>query len=76
MSGDNYEPNSVNATLSRIETKLDAAMKIQDEQGKLIAGHADAIASLVQWKWYLTGIASVISIGASKFVDFFTGPHK
>jgi len=32
-----YDPNSYNAVLSRIETKLDNALKTQDEHGEAIS---------------------------------------
>ena len=32
MSQDNYNPNSIDAAVSRIETKLDSALKQQAEQ--------------------------------------------
>jgi hypothetical protein len=69
MSGDNFNKDSIDAVLSRIETKLDAAMKIQEK-------HGSAIEALNQWKWWLTGIAAAISIGASKAVEIITGKQQ
>lgn len=54
MSGDNYNEKSVDAVLSRIETKLDTALVEQQK-------HASAIESLNQFKYWMMGGAAVIS---------------
>ena len=76
MSGDNYNPDSVDATLARIEANQMRLEGMIKDAMVIQSSHGEAIQSLNQWKWYLTGIASIISIGASKFADFFTGSHK
>ncbi len=44
--GEDYRPNSVDAVLSRIETKLNAALKIQDEQVRQISKLKAALARI------------------------------
>jgi hypothetical protein len=67
MSPEHYDPNSINAVLSRIETKLDAMLETQNE-------HADSIRKI----WAHLGrldvrVAVIGATGAAAvwFVDKF-----
>ena len=56
---ENYNRQSIDATLSRIETKLDAALVTQN-------GHGTELESLKKWKWFSSGIGAIIGFLADK----------
>ena len=49
----NYNPNSMDAALARIEQKLDDAL---DKQAK----HENAIEDLKKWRWFSSGIGAAV----------------
>lgn len=59
MSEDDYHPNSMDATLSRIETKLDTALVQVADQEKRIG-------TLERWRMWMLGTAAAASGGAVK----------
>jgi hypothetical protein len=48
---ENFEPNSVNAILSRMETKLDAALET-------VKQHSVEIDNLKSWRWFTAGLGA------------------
>lgn len=56
-----YNKHSVDATLSRLEQKLDDFLAVQVKQQK-------DIEDLKQWRWFSTGIGA----GAGWLASFFT----
>ena len=66
---DNYNPNSIDAVLSRIEGKLDTSIKTQDEQAQSIK---KLWAALGRLDVRVAGIAAGISVAVA-VVKFFFG---
>ena len=54
-----FNPNSVDATLARIEAKLDAALATQVHQ------NID-IEDLKRWRWFSAGIGAMLGFLADK----------
>jgi len=73
MSGDKYESNSMNATVSRIETKLDAALNALTEQNRRLTvleiAENKRIGALVA----IGSICSTIGGGLVLAFDYFKG---
>jgi len=61
MSGRDYNPESVDAVLARIETKLDNALA-------RVTMLENTVLSLDRFKWVLLGAASLGGAAASKVV--------
>ncbi len=59
MSGNDFNPNSIDATLARIEAKLDAFAIIQ-------GGHNKDIEDLKRWRWFSAGIGAAGAILVDK----------
>jgi len=59
MSGNDFNPNSVDATLARMEAKLDAALMTQGT-------HAKDIEDLKKWRWFSAGIGAALGFLADK----------
>lgn len=66
MSNEDYNDNSLDATISRIETKLDAFM---EEQAAL----KQDVKDLKQFKYYLMGAVAFAAALGDRFVDWITG---
>ena len=70
---DQYNNNSYDAVLSRMEQKLDTiAENIHD----IKKGHADLdkrVSSLEFFKYYLTGMVAVLTVGANYLISKFKG---
>lgn len=63
MSNDTHDPNSVDAVLARMETKLDAALQ------KLEA-HDSRIVSLERSRAWVLGAAAVVGVGIKAAWDW------
>lgn len=72
MSGD-YNPDSVDAVLARIETKLDAVIRRQDAGDLQRASILERIESLEKWKWTVLGGAAGVSALMKIILDYI---HK
>jgi len=59
MSDDNYNSQSVDATLARIEAKLDVAITTQGKQ-------AEQIEDLKAWRWFSAGIGAAAGFLADR----------
>jgi hypothetical protein len=64
MSGEEFNPHSVDAVLSRLETKLDAALNKMEEIEKRVGG-------LERFKYFLAGIAGAAGAAGSKVIGLF-----
>lgn len=64
MSNDDFNPNSVDATLSRIETKLDAALERVDALEKVVR-------DLDKFKYWMLGIAAAAGVVGGKITALF-----
>jgi len=70
---DKYENNSYDAVLSRMEQKLDT---ISDNINDIKKNHADLdkrVSGLEFFKYYLTGMVAVTTIGANYLINKFKG---
>ena len=68
---DKYENNSYDAVLSRMEQKLDT---ISDNINDIKKNHADLdkrVSGLEFFKYYLTGMVAVATIGANYLINKF-----
>ena len=59
MSNNDYNGHSVDATLSRIEAKLDIYAATQK-------AHEATIEDLKKWRWFSAGIAAVVAFVAER----------
>lgn len=67
----NYNPDSVNAVLSRIETKLeDISIQLKDIK-KTNSRLEGRVSLLEQFKYYLVGVAAFFILGIDYLRDFF-----
>jgi|TARA_R110000796_G_scaffold241188_1_gene362500 hypothetical protein len=67
----NYNPDSVNAVLSRIETKLeDISSELKDIK-KNNSRLESRVSLLEQFKYYLIGFSAFFVIGIDYLRDFF-----
>ena len=67
----NYNPDSVNAVLSRIETKLeDISIQLKDIK-KTNSSLEGRVSILEQFKYYLIGFSAFFVIGIDYLRDFF-----
>jgi|TARA_R110000787_G_scaffold103110_1_gene209441 hypothetical protein len=67
----NYNPDSVNAVLSRIETKLeDISSELKDIK-KTNSRLEGRVSLLEQFKYYLIGFSAFFVIGIEFLRDFF-----
>ena len=67
----NYNPDSVNAVLSRIETKLeDISSELKDIK-KTNSRLENRVSLLEQFKYYLIGFSAFFVIGIEFLRDFF-----
>ena len=62
MSDLDFNRNSVDATLARMEAKLDAALLTQ-------ALHAAELEDLKRWKWFSAGIGAAAGFILDKLVS-------
>jgi hypothetical protein len=70
---DDYNNNSYDAVLSRMEQKLDT---ISDNIQDIKKGHADLdkrVSGLEYFKYYLTGMVAVITVGANYLINKLKG---
>jgi prefoldin subunit 5 len=67
----NYNPDSVNAVLSRIETKLEDISSELKEIKKSNSTLEKRISILEQFKYYLVGVAAFFVLGIDYVRDFF-----
>ena len=68
-----YSQNSYDAVLSRMEQKLDT---ISDNINDIKKNHADLdkrVSGLEFFKYYLTGMVAVTTIGANYLINKFKG---
>lgn len=63
MSGREYNPESVDAVLTRIETKLDTALA-------RVAQLENSVAALDRFKWILVGAAALGGGAAARMITF------
>ena len=61
MSGQDFNRNSLDSTLARVETKLDDALARQ-------AIHEREIEELKKWRWFSAGIGAALGFIADKLV--------
>lgn len=66
MSKDDYNESSMDATISRIETKLDTFI---EEQAAL----KQDVKDLKQFKYYLMGAVAFAAALGDRFIDWVTG---
>ena len=59
MSGQDFNPNSIDATLARIEAKLDTYATTQ-------VRHGVEIEELKKWRWFSAGIGAAVAFIADK----------
>lgn len=73
MSDDEYKPHSMNATLARIEVKLDEALRAK-------ADHEARISSLEKWRHYVLGAfalaGAAAGVGAKSIVAWFSNKQS
>lgn len=76
MSANDYNPNRLDAVLSRIETKLDATIKEmalhRDATARDMAALRKDVNALQAFKWWLMGVAAAAGATAGKVVAYFT----
>ena len=69
MSGREYNPESVDAVLARIETKLDTALA-------RVAMLENSVSALDRFKWILVGAAALGSGAAAKTITLVRDHFK
>lgn len=67
----NYNPDSVNAVLSRIETKLEDISGELKEIKKSNSTLEKRVSTLEQFKYYLVGVAAFFVLSIDYVRDFF-----
>lgn len=67
----NYNPDSVNAVLSRMETKLDQINTTLTEAKQEDAALKKRIAALENFKYYLLGLSAFVIVGIEWVKDIF-----
>ena len=70
---DQYNNNSYDAVLSRMEQKLDAIAENVDDIKKNHADLDKRVSGLEFFKYYLTGMVAVATIGANYLINKFKG---
>lgn len=80
MSQQNYDPDSINAVLSRIETlqkqdsiKLEAISQRLKSGDERMDKHDERIQKLERWKYYVAGFAAAVGFALSLGWEWFTG---
>ena len=68
-----YSQNSYDAVLSRMEQKLDAIAENVDDIKKNHADLDKRVSGLEFFKYYLTGMVAVATIGANYLINKFKG---
>jgi hypothetical protein len=63
---DPYNPNSIDSKLTRIETKLDDAIRSRDS-------HESRITALEKWRYYVLGAFAAAGLGAKAVIDWMKG---
>lgn len=69
MSSEEYNPNSMDATLARIETKLDSALRVQDEHAQTFIKQGERIGKVEGKLKWLAGAATAAGVVASSLWD-------
>lgn len=75
MSGGDYNPNSIDSALSRIETNQQShtaqlrELKVSFDEHKRNIEHR--VAKIERWKYWLTGAAAAAGAGVSAVLDIF-----
>lgn len=72
-----YNPDSLDAVVSRIEQKIDAFVKDAEEwrasHAKQISEIKSSVDSHERFKYWVLGIAAATGAVGSKFLNFITG---
>jgi hypothetical protein len=75
-----YDPNSINAVLSRMETlQKEDSLKLEAIKQRLVKGdermdkQEERIQKLERWKYYVAGFSAAVGFALSLAWEWFTG---
>lgn len=68
-----YDPNSINAVLSRIETKVNTIDSRLEKGDKRMDNQDERIQKLERWRYWLLGLSAALVFLAQAAWEWFTG---